>query len=180
MEDLAADLGISKKTLYVHFPGKDAIGRAVIEGFAAEARADADVLLGNPQLTFLEKLRGFALGMAERFSRFRPAVLDDLAEHAPGLHRHVEEVRGRNLPYIFGRFVEAGQLAGLVRDDVSPVYGSEFFLHAMQGMMHPSTLRKLKLSPPDAFDQGLRVFFGGLLTPHAHEEYEKLFPRRSA
>lgn len=179
MEDLATDLGISKKTLYLHFSGKLAISRAALEAFAAEARADAEQLLGDTRLTFLEKLRGFAIGMVERFTRFHQDLLNDIAHHAPSLHRYVDEVRGRNLPYIFGRFVEAGQLAGMVRDDVSPVFASEFFLHAVQGMLHPASLKKSKLMPADVFDQSLRIFFGGLLTPKGHEDYEKLFPQRA-
>nr|MBA3354117.1 helix-turn-helix transcriptional regulator [Blastocatellia bacterium] len=30
MDDLAAELGVSKKTLYAHFPGKDALLEAVL------------------------------------------------------------------------------------------------------------------------------------------------------
>ena len=58
MDDLAAELGMSKKTLYVHFRSKDAIIRAVIQGMAAEIRADTDAILAQPRLTFAEKLRG--------------------------------------------------------------------------------------------------------------------------
>ena len=39
MADLATELGMSKKTLYVHFAGKDAIVGALIEDLGAEVRA---------------------------------------------------------------------------------------------------------------------------------------------
>ncbi|HVU23520.1 MAG TPA: helix-turn-helix domain-containing protein, partial [Opitutus sp.] len=35
MDDLARELGMSKKTLYVHFPGKDALVEAVLGQFVA-------------------------------------------------------------------------------------------------------------------------------------------------
>lgn len=175
MDDLAADAGISKKTLYVHFASKRELCRAVITLTADEIRRDADTVLRDPHLTFLEKLRGFALGMTERLGPIGPDVLPELARLAPDLHRHLEAMRAKNIPYVFGRLIEAGQLAGVIRDDVSPVFVAEFHLHAMQGLMQPATLRRLNLTPPETFEQALRLLFGGLLTPAGQKEYEKLF-----
>jgi AcrR family transcriptional regulator len=177
MADLATELGMSKKTLYVHFHSKHAIIRAVIDGFSAEIRADAETVLRNPRLTFAEKLRGFAQGMVERLSCANHTVMRDLQRFAPDLHRHIEQMRSRNIPHIFGRFIEEGQLSGAVRDDVNPVFAVEFFLHAIQGMMQPAVLQRLRLHPPDVFENSLNLFFSGLLTPAGRKEYEKLFPR---
>lgn len=176
MDDLAADLGMSKKTLYVYFPGKRELCVAVIDSIAAEVRQEADELLVDPRLTFLEKLRGFSQGMAERLGRLRPEVLADIERLAPELHRHLVQVRGKNIPYVFGRLIEAGQVAGVVRDTVSPIVAAEYHLHAMQGLMQPATLRRLGITPDQAFEQAMRLLFGGLLAPAAHHEYEKLFP----
>ncbi|MEO6002724.1 MAG: TetR/AcrR family transcriptional regulator [Opitutus sp.] len=176
MDDLATELGMSKKTLYVHFQSKEMIIRAVLDTFAAEVRSDAEQLLAHPSLAFAEKLRGFALSLMERLAQVSPAVLRDLQRFAPALHRHVEQLRGKNIPYIFGRFIEAGQIAGVVRDDISPVFAGEYYLHAMQGMMQPATLQRLNLPPQTVLDRALRLFFCGLLTPVGHKEYEKSFP----
>jgi hypothetical protein len=67
-------------------------------------------------------------------------------------------------------------LAGAVRDDISPVFAGEFYIHAIQGMMSADTMQRLRLTPAETFDRALRVFFGGLLTPTGQKEYEKTFP----
>jgi AcrR family transcriptional regulator len=177
MADLATELGMSKKTLYVHFRGKHAIVRAVIDEFASEIRADAETVLRHPRLTFAEKLRGFVQGMIERLASCSQPVMRDLQRFAPDLHRHIEQMRSRNIPYIFGRFVEEGQLAGAVRADVSPAIAVEFLLHAIQGMMQPAVLKRLRLRPQDVFENSINLFFSGLLTPAGRKEYEKFFPR---
>jgi AcrR family transcriptional regulator len=177
MDDLATELGMSKKTLYVHFRSKETIIRAVLDAFAFEIRSDADRLLADQGLAFAEKLRGFALGLMERLAQFTPAVLRDLQRFAPTLYHHIEHLRGKNIPYIFGRFIEEGQVAGAVRDDISPVFAGEFYLHAVQGIMQPATLQRLGVPPEVALDRALRIFFSGLLTPAGHKEYEKSFPR---
>lgn len=177
MDELAADLGMSKKTLYRHFAGKDAIIAAVIDDLGAEIRADAEALLADRQLNFAEKLRGFVEHMAGRLAAVHPRTLRDLERYAPALFDRITAMRVKNIPYIFGRFVEAGQAAGLVRTDLPAGFALEFFLQAMHGLLQPATLERLKLTPSDILPRAIDQFFGGLLTPAGHKQYEKLFPR---
>lgn len=177
MDALAVELGMSKKTLYVHFAGKDEIVAALIDHLASEIRADADALLRNRELNLAEKLRGFVEGMVERMAALSPRTIRDLQRFAPKLYAKVEEVRGVTLPYVFGRFVEQGQADGLVRASLPPGFAIEFFLHAMQGMMSPATLERMRLAPREVIPAAIDLFFGGLLTNAGRKQYEKLFPR---
>ena len=177
MDALAVELGMSKKTLYVHFAGKDEIIAALIDHLAAEIRADADALLRNRELNLAEKLRGFVEGMVERMAALSPRTIRDLQRFAPKLYAKVEEVRGVTLPYVFGRFVEQGQVDGLVRESLPPGFAIEFLLHAMQGMMSPATLERMRLAPREVIPMAIDLFFGGLLTNAGRKQYEKLFPR---
>ncbi len=177
MDDLAVELGMSKKTLYVHFRSKEEIMRAVIAQLGREVRADADALLANRQLGFAEKLRGFAEGMVQRLAQLNPRTLRDLQRFAPELHDLLVEMRQKNIPYIFGCFIEEGKLAGKVRDDVDTAFAVEFFLQAMQGLIQPATLDRLGLAPRELLPRTIDLFFSGLLTPAGRKEHEKLFPR---
>lgn len=177
MDDLAAELGMSKKTLYVHFAGKDDIMRAVIDQLGREVRTDAEALLANRQLGFSEKLRGFAEGMVQRLALLNPRMLRDLQRFAPELYELTVEMREKNIPYIFGRFIEEGKIAGKVRDDVDGAFAVEFFLQAMQGLIQPATLDRLGLTPRELLPRAIDLFFGGLLTSAGRKEHEKLFPR---
>lgn len=177
MDGLAAELGMSKKTLYVHFAGKDEIIGAVIDHLAAEIRADADALLANRALNLAEKLHAFIEGMMTRLAALSPATLRDLQRFAPRLHQELEDVRARTLPYVFGRFIEEGQRSGLVRPQVPPGFATEFLLQAMQGLMQPATLERLRLTPREVLATAIDLYFGGLLSPAGRKQYEKLFPR---
>lgn len=177
MDGLAAELGMSKKTLYVHFAGKDAIIAAAIEHIAEEIRADADALLAHRGLNLAEKLRAFIEGMMLRLAALGPAPLRELQRFAPALHNRLEAVRARTLPYVFGRFIEEGQATGLIRDTVSPVFATEFLLQAMQGLTQGATLDRLQLAPREVLARAVDLYFGGLLTSAGRKQYEKLFPR---
>jgi AcrR family transcriptional regulator len=177
MDDLAAELGMSKKTLYVHFSGKDEIIGAVLRNLGDETRADAEAILRNRELNFAEKLRGFVEGMMERLAALDPRTLRELQRHAPALFARVDEMRRKNVPYIFGQLIEEGQAAGYVREDLPVSFAIEFFLNAMQGIVQGPVLDQLRLAPSQAIAQGIDLFFGGLLTTAGRKQYEKLFPR---
>lgn len=177
MDEIAAELGMSKKTLYVHFPSKEALMSAVIDDLGREIRGSADALLANRQLNFAEKLRGFAEDMVERLRTINPRLLRDLQRFAPALYQRVAEMREKNVPYVFGRFIEEGQLAGMVRSDLRTDFAVAFFLSAMNGLIQPATMERLGLGPRDIAPRAIELFFGGLLTPAGRKEHEKLFPR---
>jgi AcrR family transcriptional regulator len=177
MDDLAAELGMSKKTLYVHFAGKDEIVSAVLRDFSQEIRRDAEAILQNRALTFPAKLRRFVEGMVERLGALTPHTIRDLQRYAPALHARVEEMRRKNIPFVFGRLIEEGQAAGLVRADLSPSLAVEFFLHAMQGLLQAPTLERLQLAPRDLLPRAIDLFFGGVLTSSGRKQHEKLFAR---
>lgn len=177
MDEIAAELGMSKKTLYVHFASKEALVRAVIEDLSREIRASADELIANRQLNFAEKLRGFAEGMAERMTRMNPRFLRDLQRFAPEVYQLVAKMREENIPYVFGRFIEEGQLAGFLRTDLRTDFAVTFFLQAMHGLLTPATMDRLGLSPREILPRAIELLFAGLLTPAGRQEHEKLFPR---
>ena len=173
MDDLASALGLSKKTLYVYYRSKENIIRAALDDFASGVRAEADRLLADANLAFAGKLRAFALVLMKRLAHLTPEVLQDLQSSSPALHGHLEQLRTKHSPYIFGRFIEAGQAAGLVRKDITPVFAGEFYLHAIQGMLQPGTLQRLRMRPELVMDRALEIFFSGLLNPAGHKAYEK-------
>lgn len=176
MDALAAGLAMSKRTLYLHFPGKDAMLRAAISDFGRNLRDEADAILAQRGVTFAEKLRALTLTIAERLGKLRPEVLQDLARSAPQVYKHLEQVRAETITHVFGRFIEEGQAAGAIHDEISPVFAGEFYLQAMQGIIRGETLRRLKLAPAEASERAIRLFFGGLLTHTGIKDYEKSFP----
>lgn len=175
MDELAVELGMSKKTLYVHFPGKDALLRAVIDEFGREVRADADALFADRSLDFAARLHRFADNMVRRLGEMHPLLLRDLQRFAPELHQRLAETREKNVPHIFGRFIEEGQRTGMVRADLDRDFAVQFFLQAMQGLLQPAVMARLKLAPRDLLPRAIALFFAGLLTPAGRKAHEKQF-----
>ena len=172
MEELAHDLGMSKKTLYVHFPGKDAIIGAIIDEIGATIRTRMDVVLSDPKLTFTQKLCALNEIVGSNLAKASPGMLHDLQRFAPALYQKIDEVRQRNVPSVFGRLIRAGIAEGMVRPDVDPDFAVEFWLQAMRGLTHPTVLDRTQLTPRQTLEKAINLFFGGLLTAAGHRDYE--------
>jgi AcrR family transcriptional regulator len=177
MDDLAHELGMSKKTLYRHFPGKDAMIGTIIDGIGRAIRAEMEAVLHHPGLTFVQKLRAVIDVVAPRLALTSPAMLRELQRYAPGIHRKIDELRQKNIPYVFGRLFRAGIAEGTVRADLDPDFAAQFWLQAMRGLTHPDTLAATHLTPKQTLEKALALFTGGFLTPAGRKDYEKLFSR---
>ena len=173
LDDLARELGVSKKTLYVHFRSKDELIEAVLDGFASEIRDLSDQLLIKNEQSFSTKFRGLVEALIKRFSKMNPVMLRDLQRFAPQIYAKIDDLRRKNIPYVFGRAIRDGQELGAVRSDIDPALAIEFWRIAISGLLQPDSLEHLGLPPEQVFEKAINLFFAGLLTPAGRKDYEK-------
>lgn len=171
MDALAHELGMSKKTLYAHYPSKDALVGAIIDTTARTIRRQADAVLSDPSRRFSHKLQAVLALVGAQFSVLRPGFVQDLQRVSPALFRQLAEMRERNIPLVFGRLLEMGVAEGLVRADVGVAFLVEFWLQAMHGLQQPAALARTGLTPQETFERGLDLFCQGLLTVAGRSEY---------
>lgn len=173
MDQLAHELGVSKKTLYVHFPSKDAIVNRIIEAIGHMLRTRMEAVVGDPALTFTQKLSGVVNAVGSTLANMNPTLLRDLQRFAPTIYHKIENIRQRMIPSVFERLIRAGITEGKVRRDIDPEFAAEFWLHAIRGLVQPAALERSHLTLPATFNQALDLFFAGLLTPVGRKDYEK-------
>ena len=173
MDELAHDLGMSKKTLYVHFASKDAIIDAIIEEIGQAIRDRMDTVLGNPDLDFTQKMCALIEVVGSNLAKASPGMLHDLQRFAPQLYQKIDDLRSRNVPSVFGRLIRTGLAEGKVRPEIDPDFAVEFWLQAIRGLIHPAVLERTQLAPRQTLEQGMRLFFGGLLSPAGRKDYDK-------
>jgi AcrR family transcriptional regulator len=173
MDALAHELGMSKKTLYVYFPGKDALVERIIDLVGRSLRSRMDAVLSDPKLSFPQRLSGVVDVAGSSLARTSPTMLRELQRFAPRIYQKIEELRQNNIPYVFGRLIRDGITAGKVRPDVDPEFATEFWLHAIRGLVQPTTLDRTELTPRQTLERALNLFFNGLLSSSGRKDYEK-------
>lgn len=172
MDDLAEDLGMSKKTLYLHFPGKEAILNAIIEGISTVTRARLEAVVSDDSLNCPEKLCRVIDLIGSTVGKITPSMFVSIKKYSPALLAKIDEVRSRTIPIIFGRLIQSGIAEGSIRSDIDPIFACEFWLQAIRGLLHPDTLERTQLTLRQTLEKSVMLYFQGLLTPAGFDQFK--------
>jgi len=164
MDDLAEELGISKKTLYAHFPGKIELLEAVLaDKFAGVEAKLKEVARAHPQ-DFPATLHALLANTQRELDEIKPPFVRDMRQKAPHVFKVVERRRAALIERSFGRLFIEGQRAGMVRKDVPARLIIEIMLAMVQAIMNPPKMEELGMMPKEGFTGILKIVLEGALT----------------
>ena len=164
MDDLAEELGISKKTLYAHFPGKiDLLEAVLVDKFAGVEATLKKVTRAHPH-DFPAALQDLLAGTHRELDEIKPPFVRDMRQKAPDFFKIVERRRAALIQRYFGKFFGEGQRAGMVRKDVPVKLIIEILLAMVQSIMNPPKMEELGMMPQEGFTGILKIILEGALT----------------
>jgi AcrR family transcriptional regulator len=164
MDDLARELGMSKKTLYSHFGSKEELLRAVLVRRTGEVEQGLEAII-RARESFPLKLGHLARFLQSNVAEVSPVFVEDIRRYAPECFQVVEEFRGRAIPRYFGRLFEEGIRSGHVRRQVNRDLLIRMLVLSIQGIIRPAMVEQLRLRPREALEHILAIIFDGILTP---------------
>jgi AcrR family transcriptional regulator len=164
MDDLAEELGISKKTLYAHFPGKFDLLKAVLADKLTSVEATLkDVTRAHPH-GFQATLRELLAGTRRELDEIKPPFVRDMRQKAPDIFKLVERRRAALIQRYMGKFFLDGQRLGMVRKDIPAKLIIEVLLAMVQSIMNPSKIEELGMMPKEGYAGILKIVLEGALT----------------
>jgi AcrR family transcriptional regulator len=164
MDDLAERLGMSKKTLYAAFADKAALLDAVVEDKFRTVEEDLGEIVGKSAAEPLEALEGVLACLQGHMAEIQPAFLRDLERLAPETFELVKRRRAEVIQKYFGKLLERGRRAGVIRSDIPLPVVMEILLATVQGVMTPPKIAELGLTPKSGISAIIAVIFEGLIT----------------
>jgi len=164
VDDLAAELGMSKKTLYAHFASKPQIVEAAILAKFAELDGELARITTERTTDFAAALRLMLACVLRHAEEVSSAFLRDVRRDKPELFQLIESRRSAMLQRHFGKLFAAGRRARMVRKDVPTAFLIEILLAAVQGVMTPRKLTDLGVTPRAGFAAIISVLLDGVLT----------------
>jgi AcrR family transcriptional regulator len=165
MDDLAEELGVSKKTLYAHFPGKIDLLEAVLADKFAGVEATLKEVTRAHRHNFPVTLRELLAGTQRELDEIKPPFVRDMRQKAPQVFKVVERRRAALIQHYFGKLFVEGQRAGMVRKDVPAKLIIEILLAMVQSIMNPPKMEELGMMPKEGFAGILKIVLEGALTP---------------
>ncbi|HEX7712925.1 MAG TPA: TetR/AcrR family transcriptional regulator [Bacillota bacterium] len=163
MDELAADLGLSKKTLYKNFASKNDLLKEVVEEFMGEQIVQVQQILNSTESTMeiMKRLVMFIGNLASQISHLR---IQDLQKNAPEIWKEIAEVREKYIAANFKNILQDGIREGKFRSDVNPDLILMILISCINGIINPITLAQLPISIREAFEGIITVVFNGILT----------------
>ena len=164
MDDLADELGISKKTLYAHFSSKIALLEAVLaDKFVGVEAKLTEISRAHPH-DFPTALRELLANMQRELDEIKPPFVRDMRQKAPHVFKTVERRRAALIERFFGKLFIEGQRTGMVRKDVPAKLMIEILLAMVQAIMNPPKMEELGMMPRKGFAGILKIVLEGALT----------------
>jgi len=164
MDDLAAELGMSKKTLYAYFPSKVALVEAVLKDKFREIESDLDLLASERPADVEVALHRLLACVQRHMTEIQAPFVRDIGRETPELFQMVETRRRNLIRRHFGALFEKGRSAGVIREDIPTHLIIEILLGAVQAIMNPHRLTELGLALETGYSSIIRVVLEGAMS----------------
>jgi AcrR family transcriptional regulator len=164
MDDLADELGMSKKTLYVAFPSKLDLLRAVLLEKFRHVEADLDKVMSTVSSDVLGALHHLLACMQRHAGEIQPPFVRDIRREAPEVFKTVEDQRRKIIQRYFGKIFEEGRRAGIIRKDIPTRLMIAMLVGVTEAIMNPPKMAELGLTPQTGYLSVVTVMLEGLLT----------------
>lgn len=159
VDELARDVGISKRTLYEQFRTKEEMAREALIRLAEKLQEAIEAILSN-QDNEAEQLRAVVLRICQTYSRARPPFYRDL-ETTPALIELVESARARSFAQVED-LIRSGIESGNFRAELNPRLVRRTLIAAVDTVIRPEVLAQDRLSLEQAFDAIINLILHGM------------------
>src|SRR5262245_12219318 len=164
MDDLAEELGMSKKTLYASFSGKTDLLRAVLLDKFRSIETDLERIASAASTNVLDSLQQLLACVQHHTDEIQPPFVRDIRREAPEMFQLVQSRRRDVIQRYFGKIFDDGRRTGIFRKDIPTRLMIEILLGATEAIMNPPKIAELGLTPKTGFLTIITVVLEGVLT----------------
>ncbi len=97
MDDLAREIGVSKKTLYEHFSDKEEVVRKVVDFMIAEQQQAYDEIISIPDNNAIDELLQISRFISEHLKSVNPSLSYDLKKYYPDVWSELVQYKSKTV-----------------------------------------------------------------------------------
>lgn len=168
LDEIAAELGMSKKTLYKYFNSKEQLLSECISRTLIFIDTRTDEIIASEK-SFPDKIAMIVSTIMSQFGRLSKNGAADLQRIAPDQWQRIEIFRREKILKKIGGLLAQGRSEGLIRTEISDELIMLILLSAVQGVVVPEVLMQHSFSAQDALHGIFHTIFMGILTDDARK-----------
>lgn len=175
MDTVAAELRISKKTIYKHFSSKEQIVDIIVTRVTSEVSLRIDKIINGSEDSLTKALLLFEIigSMAIKFS---DKWVNDIRVHRPELWEKVDDFRTRRAYSAIGNIIRQGQKEGMIINKPAELI-IHLFVNSIRSIVNPDFQYYHKYNYKEAFQFTFEIIFSGILTPKGKKQFDKIFKK---
>ncbi len=172
MDDIAAHLGVSKKTLYQHIDNKaELIHKAVAMHLSNECEVTNE-LFGSAT-NAIEEMLSIADHVCRQLSMMHPSAIFELKKYYPESWELLENHRSQ---HIYGSIIQnitKGIKQGLYRSDLKPELIARFYIAKSRILVGDDYFSKTDYRPAEIMLEMMQYHIYGIATPEGVAYFQK-------
>lgn len=145
MDDIAKHIGVSKKTIYLHYKDKDELVHCLMKDHFKRDEENFTCIF-NESVNIVEEVFKVMKSMTERLSKINPLLIYELQKYYPKSWSLMKEFKDK---FVMGRVeesIEKGKQDGIVREDANAKILARLRMEEVEMAFNPTVF------PPDKFN----------------------------
>lgn len=163
IDEIAAALGISKKTVYKLFASKEDILREVV---LAKMNSLLELFekIQSMKESSVDKIQAISEVVGTHINEQWQKILTEVRINTPGLFKEIDTIIQDRLALGWQKIFIDGQKSGWVRKDIDPVVFTTAYVGVVRELMKTDFLSKHAVSESEVPRQVFKMFTEGILT----------------
>lgn len=167
MDDIARELGMSKKTIYQYYSDKDELVNAVLDFTLDKMKRECDEVYGRAKDAVHELILTMDL-LADQFRNMNPIILHDLEKNHSSAFKKFLHYKHEYLFTVVKTNMKRGIQEGLFRDDLNEDVISKFRLESMMMPFNTQLFPTSRYSFVEVVQVILEHYMFGLASSKGH------------
>ncbi|MFI5263297.1 MAG: TetR/AcrR family transcriptional regulator, partial [Candidatus Kapaibacterium sp.] len=173
MDQLAESLGMSKKTLYLHFRSKEQLAEAMLKEISDAIGKIHEKVMGS-ELNTVEKLYRIGKEMQQCLLTIGSVkLLGDLQRNAPHLWQKIKEVRNKKIRSLWENLLAEGMRKGYFRKEINTEIFVTIHMASVERLLDTEFMLSNELSFSQSKSDLLDIFLNGILTEKGRKTESK-------
>ncbi len=169
MDDVASELGMSKKTIYKFFPSKEDLVMAIAKHFMNRMKSKIVPAL-NTDKNAIEKLAELINILATASEKVSPKRMDEIRKYFPNLWNEIDSFRTKMMFGNITKVIDQGKSEGLFIDYPTTII-MNILVASIRNIVNPDFILNNNFSIIEAARYAFKIIIGGIVT----EKGKKVF-----
>lgn len=171
MDEVAAELKMSKKTIYKFFPSKDELVTAIARHFMEGLKSKILPAL-NSDKNAIEKLAELNHILAKVSTKISTKRMDEIKRHLPKLWDEIDAFRTKMMFLNITKVIDQGKAEGLFIDYPTPIIMNTL-VSSVRAIVNPEFILNNNFSISEAALYAFKVVIGGIVTEKGRKIFNK-------